>query len=72
MTRIFILAGWATGVVLGLLTTNRMQQIMVDADLNRPRRGYTAEEDEYRDKIEDEIRAGRAEGDSLEFTSELP
>jgi hypothetical protein len=55
-----------------MLTTNRMQEIMVDADLNRPRDRYTPEEGEFRDNVERELRNAHERGGSLEFTSELP
>lgn len=54
------------------LTTERMQQIMVDADLGRPRDGYTPEELEFRDNVEHEIAEARDRGEGLGFTSELP
>jgi len=54
------------------LTTTRMQEIMVDADLDRPRVNYTAEESTFRDRVEAEIKAARARGERLDFTAELP
>ncbi len=55
-----------------MLTTNRMQQIMIEADLSRPRKNYTAEENKFRDSIEKEIQAARLKDQRMEFTSELP
>jgi len=54
------------------LTTTRMQAIMVDADLGRPRRNLTPEEDDFRDEVEVELKAAHERGERLEFTSELP
>ena len=55
-----------------VLTTDRMQQIMVDADLGRPKAQYSAEELEFREAVDVEISEARARGERLEFTSELP
>ena len=54
------------------LTTERMQQIIVDVELDRPRTDYTTEENKFRDKIEPEMAEARAKGGGVEFTSELP
>ncbi len=54
------------------LSTERMQEIMVDADLDRPRVNYTPQEDKFRDEVEIGIKEARARGQRLEFTSELP
>lgn len=55
-----------------MLTTDRMQAIMVDVEVGRDRKGYTPEENRFRDKIEAEINEIHARGKSVEFTSELP
>jgi len=44
----------------------------VDADLGRPRRDYTSEEDDFRDEVEGELKTAHERGERLEFTSELP
>lgn len=54
------------------ITTERMQAIMVDADLGRPADGYTEEELRFRERAERAIAEARARGERLEFTSELP
>jgi hypothetical protein len=55
-----------------MLTTTRMQEIMVDVDLDRPRTGYTPEENAFRDKVEVQMADAHTKGQSLDFTQELP
>lgn len=54
------------------LTTDRMQEIMVDVDLGRDPVGYDDEERDFRERVERDIAEARARGESLGFTAELP
>jgi hypothetical protein len=49
---------------------DRLEQLVVDADLGRPRRRYTPAEHRFRDIVDEEIATARARGRSLDFDVE--
>jgi hypothetical protein len=51
---------------------SRVTTITLDADLGRPRTGYTAEEHRLRDRLEREIAMIRRRGGFVEIPFDLP